>query len=83
MTVLAMNRLASALLTEGFIVKKIEDEAKSSFDRSENGEEYTGRIIITVRPVEDEEAEAAQLRKEKQREKAMANSTPENKGGTF
>jgi hypothetical protein len=69
MTALTMQKLATALFNEGFVVKKIEDEQKHSFDRSENGEKYTGQIIIVVRSVNDEEAEAeaARLRKEKER----------------
>jgi hypothetical protein len=78
MTALVMRKLATALFNEGFIVKKIEDEQKSSFDRSENGEKYTGQIIIVVRPSDDEEAEAeaAQLRKEKEKGFAKGIATP-------
>jgi hypothetical protein len=88
MTALAMQKLATALFNEGFIVKKIEDEQKSSFDRIENGEKYTGQIIIVVRPVDDEkaEAEAARLRKKKEREIAKGittSSKPGNEGVSF
>jgi hypothetical protein len=76
----AMQKLVAALFNEGFIVKKIEDEQKSSFDRTEIGEKYTGRIIIVVRPAEDEEAEAARLRKEKEREFAKGAAAPGKPG---
>jgi len=70
MTALVMQKLATALLNEGFVVKKIEDEQIHSFNRSENGEKYTGQIVIVARPVDEEEAEAARLRKEKEKEVA-------------
>jgi hypothetical protein len=78
MTALIMQKLATALLNEGFVVKKIEDEQISSFGRHENGEKYTGQIIIIARPVDEEEAEmeAARLRKEKEREFAKGIVTP-------
>jgi hypothetical protein len=78
MTALTMQKLATALFNEGFIVKKIEDEQRSSYDRFENGEKYTGQIIIVVRPNDEEEAEAeaARLRKEKAREFAKGITTP-------
>jgi hypothetical protein len=78
MTALVMQKLAATLFKEGFIVKKMEDEQRSSFERSENGEKYTGQIIIVVRPVDDEEAEAeaARLRKGKEREFAKGVITP-------
>jgi hypothetical protein len=88
MNALAIQKLATALFNEGFVVKKIEDEQKSSFDRSENGERYTGNIIIVVRPVDDEEAEmeAARLRKEKEKEVAKGITAPDipgDKGVSF
>jgi|LSPZ01.1.fsa_nt_gi hypothetical protein len=78
MTALVMQKLATALLNEGFVVKKIEDEQKSSFDISGNGEKYTGQIIIVARPVDEEEAEAkaASLRKEKEKDVARGNTVP-------
>jgi hypothetical protein len=72
MTALVMQKLATVLFNEGFVVKKIEDEQKSSFDRPENGEKYTGQIIIIVRPVDDEEAEAEAARLRKEKEKGIA-----------
>jgi hypothetical protein len=68
MTAVVMQKLANVLANEGFVIKKIEDEEYGSFDRQENGEKYTGAIILKVRPIEDEEAEAekARLRKEKE-----------------
>ena len=74
MTALVMQKLATALLNEGFVVKKIEDETVGSFDRKDNGEKYTGQLILTIRPVDEEEAEAeaAQLRKAGEREKAKS-----------
>jgi hypothetical protein len=88
MTALVMQKLAMALLNEGFVVKKIEDEQMLSFDKCENGEKYTGRIIITARPVDDEEAEteAARLRKEKEKEVARGITklgTSKNEGVGF
>jgi hypothetical protein len=78
MTALVMQKLATTLFNEGFVVKKIEDEQKSSFEKSENGEKYTGQIIIVVRPVDDEEAEAeaARLRREKEKKFAKGIATP-------
>lgn len=78
MTALVMQKLAMALSNEGFIVKKIEDEQMSSFDRSQNGEKYTGQIIIVVRPVDDEEAEAEASRLRKEKEREFAKSKPGN-----
>ena len=80
MTVLVMQKLATVLLNEGYVVKKIEDEQISSFDRRDNGEHYTGQIIIVARPVDDEEAEAeaAQLRRKKEKEIAMGITPPKN-----
>jgi len=80
MTALAMQKLATALLNEGYVVKKIEEEQISSFDRRDNGEHYTGQIIIVVRSVDDEEAEAeaAQLRRKKERDIAMGITAPKN-----
>jgi hypothetical protein len=78
MTALVMQKLATALLNEGFVVKEIKDEQKSSFDKPENGEEYTGRIIIVARTKDDEEAEAeaARLRKKKEKEFAKGVTPP-------
>jgi hypothetical protein len=72
MTALVMQKLATALLNEGFVVKKIEDEERSSFDKSENGEKYTGQIIIVARPQDDEEAEAEAVRLRKEKERGFA-----------
>ncbi|MDR0377014.1 MAG: hypothetical protein LBH70_04385 [Spirochaetaceae bacterium] len=88
MTALVMQKLAAALLNEGFVVKKMEDEEKHPYDRTADGEKYTGQIIIVARPVDDEEAEAkaALLRKEKEREFAKnvtAPCKPENKAVRF
>jgi len=87
MTESVVQRLAIALHGEGYAIKKIEDEQISSYDKPLNGEQYTGRIIIIVRPLEDEEAEAeaVRLRKEKEREIAKANvpGKPEYKGDEF
>jgi hypothetical protein len=87
MTALVMQKLATALLNEGFVVKKIEDEQLSSFDKPRNGEKYTGQIIIVARPVDDEEAEtgAARLRKEKEKEfaRGVTQGKPKNAGGIF
>jgi hypothetical protein len=82
MTALVMQKLAAALLNEGFVVKKIEDEQRFSFDRAENGEKYTGQIIIVARPEDEEEAEAeaARLRKEKEREFAKGGIMPGKPG---
>jgi hypothetical protein len=82
MTALVMQKLANALFDEGFVVKKIEDEQKSSFDRFENGEKYTGHILIVVRPKDEEEAEAeaARFRKIKEREFARGIATPSKPG---
>jgi len=76
MTAIVMRKLADALLNEGYVVKKMEDETAGFHE-----DKYTGRIIITVRPVEDEEAdaEATRLRKEKEREAAK----PENEEVKF
>ena len=85
MTALTMERLATVLLNEGFVIKKIEDEQLSSFDKLP-GEQYTGRIIIVARPVNEEEAEAeaAKLRKEKEKERrASSPGESENKGVAF
>ena len=65
MTASTMQKLATALLNEGYIVKKIEEEMTSFHEK------YTGRIIVTIRPVEEEEeaeAKVIQLREEKERE---------------
>jgi len=70
MTALVMQKLADALAKEGFIVKKIEDEEISSFNRTLDGEKYTGEIIIRVRPADDEEAEAEMVRLRKEKQKA-------------
>jgi hypothetical protein len=88
MTALVMQKLATVLFEEGFIVKKMEDEQRSSFDRPENGEEYTGRTIIVVRPADDEEAEAENARLRKEKEKGIARGVitpgkPGNEGGSF
>ncbi len=87
MTALVMQKLATALLNEGFVVKKIEDEQLSSFDKPQNGEKYTGQIIIVARPVDDEEAEteAARLRKEKEKEfaRGVTQDNPKNEGVNF
>jgi len=78
MTALVMQRLAEVLLKEGFVVKKIEDEQSGFYEK------YTGRIIITVRPVDEEEAdaEAARLRREKEKGDATQ-SNPEKKEVPF
>jgi hypothetical protein len=80
MTALVMQKLATALLNEGYVVKEIKEEQISSFDKRDNGEKYTGRLIITVRPVDEEEAEmeAARIRKEKEKEIAMGDKAPGN-----
>ena len=82
MTALVMQRLADVLAKEGFIVKKIEDQEISSFNRSDDGVKYTGEIIIRVRPADDEEVEAeiVKLRKEKQRAQGEPATT---EGGEF
>jgi len=84
MIVSTMQKLAMALLNEGYVVKKIEDEQIHTFNFKDNGEQYTGHIVIVVRPVEDEEAEAeaARLRKVKEKEYAMGvNSNNKSKEG--
>jgi hypothetical protein len=79
MTAVVMQKLADVLANEGFVIKKIEDEEHNSFDKQENGEKYTGAIIIKVRPIEDEKAEKekARLRKEKEWAKAKGNPKPD------
>ncbi|MDR0472344.1 MAG: hypothetical protein LBH43_01540 [Treponema sp.] len=79
MTALIMQKLATVLLNEGFVVKKIEDEQIGSFDRRDNGEKYTGQIIIVARPVDEEEAEAEAARLRKKKEKEIAQGTTPGK----
>jgi hypothetical protein len=71
-----MEKLGTALLNAGFVVKKIEDEKESSFIRNENGEKYTGQIIIVARPADEEtaELEVSRLRKEREFTKGAAAS---------
>ena len=75
MTALVMQKLADVLAKEGFVIKKIEDEERSS---TNNGEKYTGNIIIKVRPADEEEAEAeiVRLRKLKQQPKNKPETKP-------
>jgi hypothetical protein len=61
-----LEKLAGALGTVGFVIKKIEEEAYGQYERTLNGERYTGEIIIKIRPVEDEEADAERLRVRKE-----------------
>ena len=70
MTAEIMQNLADGLKSAGFVIKKIEEEIYGSFDKSPNGEKYTGELSIRIRSIEDEEAEAeaVRLRKEKERE---------------
>ena len=70
MTAMAMQKLATVLLNEGYVVKKIEDEMSGFYEK------YTGRIIITIRSVEEEEADAedARFRKEREREALRGNT---------
>ena len=71
MTALVMQKLADALGKEGFIVKKIEEEEYTPYNRPSSGEKYTGQILIKVRSADEEEAEAeaAWLRKAKERKR--------------
>jgi hypothetical protein len=87
MTALVMQKLATALLNEGYVVKKIEDEQIPSYNKAPNGEMYTGNIIIVARPVDEEEAEAeaARLRKERERDiaRGITPNKPEEEGRPF
>ena len=76
MTALVMQKLSDALLNEGFVVKKIEDETAGFHE-----DKYTGRIVITVRPAEEEEADAEAARLRKEKERGVAKS--ENEGVKF
>jgi hypothetical protein len=65
-----MRRLAEALGDVGFVIKRIEEEAYSHYNRPSSGEKYTGEIVIKVRPVKDEEADAEKVRAWEEGEKA-------------
>jgi hypothetical protein len=67
-----MRKLAEALDDVGFVIKKIEEEAYSQYDRSSSGKKYTGEIIIKIRPVKDEEADIEKIRVQKEEEKARS-----------
>jgi hypothetical protein len=71
-----MRKLAEALDGVGFVVKKIEEETFSSYDRPATGEKYTGEIIIKIRPAKDEEADLEKARARKLAEKALAEPAP-------
>jgi hypothetical protein len=53
-----MQRIADAIGDNGFVIKKIEEETYGYYDRPKTGERYTGEIILKIRPIEEEEAEA-------------------------
>ena len=80
MQALVMQKLADALGKEGFVIKKIEDAEIPSFSKPDTGEKYTGEIILRIRPVDEEEAEAekARLRKEKEWERCRLNPAQKN-----
>jgi hypothetical protein len=63
-----MLRLANALDDVGFVIKKMEEETYSRFERPDSDETYTGEIIIKIRPRKDEDAEAGK-RRDRLREK--------------
>jgi hypothetical protein len=53
-----MQKIADAIGDNGFVIKKIEEETYGYYDRPKTGERYTGEIILKIRPITDEEAEA-------------------------
>jgi hypothetical protein len=59
---LAIQKLANALDGVGFTIKRIEEESYSRYERPPSGEKYTGEIIIRIRPLKDEKADAARIR---------------------
>jgi hypothetical protein len=73
-----MRKLGDALSDVGFVIKKIEEETYSQYDRPSSGEKYAGEIILKIRPVKDEEAdfEKARALKEKEKAKEKAESAP-------
>jgi hypothetical protein len=71
-----MRKLAEALGDAGFVIKKIEEEAYGQYDRPPSGEKYTGEIIIKIRPVKDEEADAERLRAWKEEKAGNRPLTP-------
>jgi hypothetical protein len=70
-----MQKLADALGGAGFAVKKIEEETYSRFERPDAGEKYTGEIILKIRPIKDEEADAEKPAA-RQEEKTAKNRPP-------
>jgi hypothetical protein len=79
---LVMRKLAEAVRSVGFVVKKIEEETYDSFNRPPNGEKYTGEIIIKIRPVEAEEDEQKQFQARKEKERNM-NKPPASEEDPF
>jgi hypothetical protein len=56
-----MKKLANSLEDAGYIIKEIREEPYGQFDRPPSGEKYTGEIILKIRSVRDEEAEADKI----------------------
>jgi hypothetical protein len=71
-----MRKLADALGDVGFVIKKIEEKSYGQYDRPSSGEKYTGEIIVKIRPIKDEEAEAEKIRAQKEKERASKNRPP-------
>jgi hypothetical protein len=65
-----MRKLADALEDVGFVIERLEEEPYGQYDRPSSGEKYTGEIIIKIRPIKDEEADADKIRVQKEEEKA-------------
>ena len=67
-----MRKLADALGDVGFVIKRIEEEAYSQYDRPLSGEKYTGEIIIKIRPTKDEDADVEKNRSRKEAERTRS-----------
>jgi hypothetical protein len=66
-----IRKLTDALGDAGFVIKKIEEESYSRFERPFSGEKYTGEIIIRIRPAKDEEADIEKIRAREEAERPL------------
>jgi hypothetical protein len=72
-----MKKLADALGGAGFVIKKIEDDVYSSFDKQEDGVKYNGEFTVKIRPISEEEIEQEKIQARKKAEWERMHPTEE------
>jgi hypothetical protein len=56
-----MKKLANSIEDVGYIIKEIKEESYTQYDMPSSGKKYTGELILKIRSMEDEKAEANKI----------------------